>query len=849
MTPIGALRLLPAVLAVLVSAGSALAAPEFVLVGAIVNGTEVGGLSAQREGETWYLPLEELADLTGCGLERLDSRATLKTSLGEVTFEASELRLLDGVAHLSSDVAAERLAMSLTFDEAQYALRLEMPWSGPASAGAAALAEDVEPDVRAPRAGLSSLRVESRFSWDGGSLDGQAVTTLDGRLAGGRWRLRYRQGLDGSPGLEDYAWLATSGHHLFLAGRQRASLHSVLRSFEFTGLQHAWTNQPLELFQIAPDARELLPRRLQPVSTLRGPGPPGGFAELMIDGIRSQRVSIGFSGEYEFLDVPISPRRLNDIEVRVFERRSPEVPVAIHDHSTRGHEFLLPRGARVLSSGLGFEGNLLDDLLGNGEGGPDGVGAYVQARFGLTANWTLETAAQHDGGDGAVMAGFVGRLPGDILASAAIGLDAGGPAHELSLDQEWSRWRWVARSRSQPPSADEKEGSGTSDHQIELGWRRSARLDLALIARDRTSEGGHWSFLLPSVSWRPRDDLGLRARPDSEGSMQLDVEYRPKPWSRLAVSMGERLFIDSTFDLGAHYQLSARTEHGGGQSARQAAGVRWSSGGRRQLQLGAEFEMAAGGAGYRLDGKAKLAAGLLGTWVVEDGAGGSGDGGPRLEVGLSLDLAVAGGKLVPASASRSHGERGGVAGRIVAAGGVASGVLEGLTITVDGNGRASTEAGGRFSLSNLTPGLHAIALDTADLPIELVPVKRVVLAEIAAGAVTRVDFEVKAEYGIAGRVTDADDRRLVSVPLELIDAAGVRVAAAETDRFGLYRMDGLAPGRYTLAVQAGDPRAQGAPQATVALTDDFLFGQDLVLPARPRVEGAPLVQLTALSEL
>ena len=73
----------------------------------------------------------------------------------------------------------------------------------------------------------------------------------------------------------------------------------------------------------------------------------------------------------------------------------------------------------------------------------------------------------------------------------------------------------------------------------------------------------------------------------------------------------------------------------------------------------------------------------------------------------------------------------------------------------------------------------------------------------------------------------------------------IRAASAVTDRFGLYRMDGLSPGRYTLAVQVRDPHAAGAPEGVVVLTDDFLFGQDLVLPAQPRTEGRPVAQLAA----
>jgi hypothetical protein len=51
-----------------------------------------------------------------------------------------------------------------------------------------------------------------------------------------------------------------------------------------------------------------------------------------------------------------------------------------------------------------------------------------------------------------------------------------------------------------------------------------------------------------------------------------------------------------------------------------------------------------------------------------------------------------------------------------------------------------------------------------------------------------------------------------------------------SDRFGLYRIDRLPPGTYTLRVAPGQLPGVELPTREVVVSDDFLFGQDLQLP-------------------
>jgi len=159
--------------------------------------------------------------------------------------------------------------------------------------------------------------------------------------------------------------------------------------------------------------------------------------------------------------------------------------------------------------------------------------------------------------------------------------------------------------------------------------------------------------------------------------------------------------------------------------------------------------------------------------------------------------------------------------------------LAGLRIVVDGKHATRTEADGSFFIGGLGGGIHRVELDPQMLPIELSPIRTVLMAEVAAAAVTQVDLVVRPEYGIAGRVTDTRGNPVGAVYLTLFDETHTRVGTTATDRFGLYRIDGLPMGRYVLRPEPADWSEGGAglPERKIEILDDFLFDQDLVIPA------------------
>jgi len=155
--------------------------------------------------------------------------------------------------------------------------------------------------------------------------------------------------------------------------------------------------------------------------------------------------------------------------------------------------------------------------------------------------------------------------------------------------------------------------------------------------------------------------------------------------------------------------------------------------------------------------------------------------------------------------------------------------LAGLPVLIDGRAVTRTRRGGRFFVGNLRPGVYRVEIDPEGMPIELTlrqPGRR---ARVEPGAVTGVDFVATQEFGFAGRVL-VEGQPFANALVELLDQRGNVIQTAKTDRFGLYRFDGVVAGRYRVRMS---PR--NAPGADVTwptrdvLVEDFLFGQDLVL--------------------
>ncbi len=822
---------------------------QVLLVGIILSGREVGALEVLRsepgaEDGGFLVPLEPLVEWIGCSLVDLDDGILgLETPLGSIDFEPADIVEIDGVRYLSADAIENKLATPVVFDEVEFALRFDLPWRR-SEEEEEAPAMPLVADVRAPRTSLSTVRFDAQYSdsdFTGERFDSN--TLLAGRALGGRWQARVQDDFAGNQRWQDYAWLRRDGNRLWLAGHQRVQLHPLLPGLELTGGQVAWTNRPLALFSRVGRPGELLPRRLRPVDSYEGTGPAAGLAELRIDGRVIARRTIGLDGRYGFYDVPLPNRQLTQVEVYVYDRHDLAVPVSIHERTRSTSEFLLPDGVSLHQGGAGYGGNLAQDAL-DGAGGAEAAGFY-QARWGLREGFTVEAAAQRSAERLQLMAGFVARLHRSLVFSLGLGQADGASGYSLELDGLWPRWRLRGRSQLHQAGFRSDGSEETFDHVADVRYAASPRLELGLVGRSRQQPGQRSEFLLPAVAWRPRPGLSFRVRPDEEGDYVGDLSWRVSRRSRFAAHhQDERTFLDFSQRLGRRYDLFAGVQRGGDLAQRYSVALRHAGRGHRRTSWTVGGIFAEEELGFRLAASTALVPGVLLRLDWEDDPlpfDARGSRNRQLLVGLTTDLTWSGGRLLPARSLAIRDDRGAVAGRVrIDAPGSQSYPLADLWIRIDGRAGGRTVPGGSFFIGNLPEGVYRLELDRENLPIELAPERIAVAAEVAGGAVTRVEFLVRPEFGIAGRVTGSGGAFLAGVRVELLDAGGRAVASAVTDRFGLYRIDRLPIGRYVLKISPESiPGAvDELPSRPIEIADDFLFGQDLVLPAAAGADGA-----------
>jgi protocatechuate 3,4-dioxygenase beta subunit len=147
--------------------------------------------------------------------------------------------------------------------------------------------------------------------------------------------------------------------------------------------------------------------------------------------------------------------------------------------------------------------------------------------------------------------------------------------------------------------------------------------------------------------------------------------------------------------------------------------------------------------------------------------------------------------------------------------GVAIGLRKGDVYTpFEGYQRTTTDQDGFYHISNLAPGSYSIIVSA---PAFVIPdlwsnkQKAVLVGE--GENVEGVNFALVRGGVITGRVTDADGRPVIEQQVNVYPAAMYEqkvqrtiyaTGSAQTDDRGIYRVFGLAPGRYKVAVGRSD---------------------------------------------
>jgi hypothetical protein len=817
------------------------------LVGIMINGREVGTLDIIEENNTLLIPLETLGELGGFSVKGTQNGIEAKTPLGIVTFEPSIVKQINGLSYVTKETLQKKLDISLELNTADLTLLADLPWRGGSRQPRSSV--QLKPEFLAPSTGLSTLRQELTLSTSSRDTDIRSSTLLGGRLAGGTWRARLNNNFEDQPNLTEYFFYKRSGKFRYQIGRQRLGLHPLLNSLDLTGLQFGYSNLPVNSFGSSYSASEILPRRSRPVQTFRGQVPPASVVRLRVGGIIVAEQQVGFNGIYEFLDVRLPVGQTNEVELLVFDRNNLRSPIDIRTVRINSSDLLLPAGGNVQLGGVGFSGNLVQDSVfrdfnSNDEG--ELVGFY-QLRQGLSNDLTFEGSLQAVPNSFQSQAGLVWRLANPVILSASVGNSFDKMGYAANLDMDFDKLEINANSQSLPEGYRFGESSSSSrerfNHSLELRYSLNNKFNMGFIARSRKDGDNNSSdYILPTFSARPFSKLSLSGRPDIYGKYLLNAFFRPNRDTRLSFNTyGDSYISDLRYDLNRNYQLSFGNEFGGDANPRYSIGLNHNASSFNKLSWNVGLALSDGEVGPTAGASMQVLPGLFArlNYQAIPSRGGSfnafDDG--RLSLSLTSDMSVAGGKFTPARYSGISKERGAISGQLAVKGGRQGFDLSNSIVRIYDTrnknvGATKTDSNGNFFVGNLPEGVYVIELEPEELPIELALSKTSLVAEVAASGVTRVDFPIRTEYGVAGKVTDASGQPLKEVSIELVTSTGARVLSGTTDQFGLYRLDGVPVGKYTLRVSPQDELNSNntLPKRQVVINNKFVYNQNLQLP-------------------
>ncbi|NJR14727.1 MAG: hypothetical protein HC785_02805 [Calothrix sp. CSU_2_0] len=617
---------------------------------------------------------------------------------------------------------------------------------------------------------------------------------------------------------------------------------------DLTGLQFGYSNLPPESFGTSFNATELLPRRSRPIQTFRGEAPPASFVQLRVGGVSIAQQQVGFDGIYEFVDVNLPVGQNNEIEVLIFDRSNLRVPSEIRTVRINASDLLLPSGGNIQLAGLGISGNLVQDQL-FGESNSDYNGklmGFYQLRQGLSNNLTFESSLQAIPGTLQSQAGLVWRLANPVILSGSVGNSYGKLGYAADLDIQLDKLDINANSQSLPRSfrTGNKESFERFNHSLEMKYRFNNKFNLGFIARNRQDDTSTASYILPTFTLRPFSTVSLNGRPDIDGKYLFNAFYQPNFATRLSFNTyGDAYLSDLSYKFKNDYQVSGGTEFGSGSAPRYTLGFGYYPNSLRQLSWNVGLALREGEVAPIAGASMQVLPGLLARLeyqgIPSRATSGNfgGFGSDRFSLTLVSDLSFARGQITPANYTGVTKERGAIAGHIKVEGAKGGFDLSGSNVTIIDNrgqvmGSSQTDSKGNFFVGGLPEGNYIVELEPDTLPVELSVPKTSMVAQVANSAVTRLDFPVRAEFGVAGRVTDVSGQPVAEVKIELMNSAGARILSGLTDKFGLYRLDGVPVGKYMLRISTQDilNGNDALPKRQIEIRNEFVYNQNLQLP-------------------
>lgn len=801
---------------------------DSVLVGVIVDGEEVGMELVYRQGDTYYLPALLLGRIgvQGRGSGR---QLILVTPGGEVKADGSLFLEIDGRPYFSSALLDEVLKIRWEFSPQRYALNLTLPWwqRGVPGDQVVMAVDNQAVDVAPSSFGLTQARLDNTWYTDDNVDYYQSNLLLRGRMAEGIWRgeVIAREGQDVLA--RDYYWIRDFNHVQALAGNQEVLINPLVPAVETTGAQALYSSKSMPFDPYQDQTRSQYVRRFGiPARDIEGFSQPGAIAELRVNERPIARTRVKLDGSYRFDQVKSNSLQFQTVRVHILDQRS-FVELDMQDFTRTPIDLLLDRRQTVVFGGVGANGNPLDPMDPR-----RGEAAFGLIRHGLTDSLTLEAGLQSAEGRAYQTAGVSASFGRNWAANASVAAHSG--SHGYSLDLYGRADRWQLTGRSQTFEADFRMDGGDSQrlHEIRYEQWLGRGLSMGFQGRVRKLAGLSDSYLLPGLTWRFGRRNYAKVWPDYDGDYRVDVRtsHRTRDWFEFV--------HDGSGDRAEYrYYRSRNLEYFGRISNYQFAnavvgelGAIWYPNEYDDRSLLAASVLGGdGGAGYRLAWQTTVLPGLFSQLELRREPIGSEfyDPGLQLRWTVSLDFSFSGGRPVPARNDFTQSRLGAIAGRLTLPDGspLDQGV-DRVSILINGRPHTAVLNGRYFYVRGIVPGTYEVTLGSEYLPMSVSPQHLTFRVRVASAATSIVEFVVQHEYGMAGRITDAEGHGVGNVRVLAFTHDGTPVGYAYSDTYGYYRFTGLVPGTYRVAVATPDG---AGPAIEVDIVDAFLFDADLTI--------------------
>lgn len=815
-----------------------LSTAEPLFVGAYINGTEQEPINIVRQEDTFWISTEDWASLLGIKIQITTPPFSINTPIGQRTLSPEALSDHENITYISHETLAKLVRIDLKFINSLYAISLDVPWTPGATLALKSTPNKQQVDnvISPPDSSLSFIRFETFTTHQFNDQDDDIFNTLDagGRIASGTWALQFSQEYpDADPPIKinRYYWDKYTDQHAFRLGSNYIRLSPLLHNYDFTGAQWAYSNQGVSQYTDFSRAFSqdsfLADDQLQQRTINQQNGPPAGIAELRINNIPVARVRIGLDGRYEFRNIPETVGGFSVTEIYLYERHLQQEPLEIIDYTRTLVSGMLAAGEILMRSGVGASGN----AFYSSESQSSDTVSFLQTRYGVTDKWTLEGSLQRSlDGDNELL--LTNQLSFNSHWAGALSLASrnnrfGAQAEITGLGENW---QFRLRGLHHADAYQQADKGSFNDYNLRTFYRLNKSFNVGLVGhylRDEAQED--INFLLPSVDWRPNHKFFASATPNFDGNYRLHADYRMTPYLQFISEFeGEVYTQQLDYYINDDALLSIAHEYNQqDQNYSSYALLDWRPKSNQHELLQAGLSLNNGDStGFMLSWQRIFTPGLELRLEYHNQYRLFGENKDNhfLFANLIVDFAHVGKRFIPADNRYVNSTRGGIVGAIKQPNGQSIPVDD-ITFKINGRQLNQQQAGGYFHINQLKSGTYQVSIDESNLPIEYSAKHHHYNVEVASSAFTEVNFEVIAEYGIAGKVTSDDDQAIVSAKVILTSEDGLSSYESTTNAFGFYRIDQIPPGNYILI--ASQNSGKTTPTRQIKITNDYLFGQDL----------------------